>query len=256
MSKIKNKNNKKKTMDVGNGLSMLPGGWSFGEEIGDNFDDHIARSIPSYYETHKLALRLSDFFLSDKSVLVDIGSSSGSFVEKLCDHHKDRNSLEIKCIEIEKHFCDYAKNNFKKKGFTKKHDIKVFNEDMTNMSMEEQSVDLFTSFYTLQFIKPSKRSKVLEKIYKSLKWGGGLILYEKVRGSDARFQDILNHLLNLEKLDNGFLPQEIFSKSVSLVGKMEPFSDLGNRQILESVGFKDIEIIFKHINFQGYLCIK
>ena len=95
-----------------------------------------------------------------------------------------------------------------------------------------------------------------KKIYKSLKWGGGLILYEKVRGSDARFQDMLNHLLNLEKLDNGFLPQEIFSKSVSLAGKMEPFSDFGNRQILESVGFKDIEIVFKHINFQGYLCIK
>lgn len=256
MSKSKNKNNKKKTMDIGNGLSMLPGGWSFGEEIGDNFDDHIARSIPSYDETHKLALRLSDFFLSDKSVLVDIGSSSGSFVVKLCDHHEDRNRLEIKCIEIEKHFCDYAKNNFKKKGCIKKHDIKVFNEDIANMSIEEQSIDLFTSFYTLQFIKPSKRSKVLEKIYKSLKWGGGLILYEKVRGSDARFQDILNHLLNLEKLDNGFLPQEIFSKSLSLVGKMEPFSDVGNRQILESVGFKDIEIIFKHINFQGYLCIK
>ena len=67
---------------------------------------------------------------------------------------------------------------------------------------------------------------------------------------------MLNHLLNLEKLDNGFLPQEIFSKSVSLAGKMEPFSDFGNRQILESVGFKDIEIVFKHINFQGYLCIK
>ena len=256
MTKNKDKNNKKKTLDVGTGLSMLPGGWSFGEEIADNFDDHIARSIPSYDETHKLALRLSDFFLSDKSILVDIGSSSGSFVEKICDHHEDRNSLEIKCIEIEKHFCDYAMNIFKKKGLTKKHNIKVLNEDITKISMEEESVDLFTSFYTLQFIKPSERSKVLKKIYKSLKWGGGLILYEKVRGSDARFQDMLNHLLNLEKLDNGFLPQEIFSKSVSLAGKMEPFSDFGNRQILESVGFKEIEIVFKHINFQGYLCIK
>ena len=78
-------------MDVGNGFSMLPGGWSFGEGIADNFDDHIARSIPSYEDTHKMALRLSDFFLTNKSVIIDIGSSSGSFVEKLCDHHESRN---------------------------------------------------------------------------------------------------------------------------------------------------------------------
>ena len=156
----KPKKNKKKTMDVGNGFSMLPGGWSFGEGIADNFDDHIARSIPSYEDTHKMALRLSDFFLTNKSVIIDIGSSSGSFVEKLCDHHESRNKLEIKCIEIEKHFCDFAKNNFKKKGYTKMHSIKVFNEDISNMVLEEESVDLFTSFYTLQFIKPSKRTKI------------------------------------------------------------------------------------------------
>ena len=49
---------------------------------------------------------------------------------------------------------------------------------------------------------------------------------------------------------------EILSKSLSLTGRMEPFSDYGNRQILEKGGFSDIEVIFRFINFQGYLCIK
>ena len=36
------------------------------------------------------------------------------------------------------------------------------------------------------------RQKLIDKLYNSLNWGGGLILFEKIRGNDARFQDILN----------------------------------------------------------------
>ena len=70
------------------------------------------------------------------------------------------------------------------------------------------------------------------------------------------FQQALNYLQYIDKLENDFTPHEILSKSLSLAGKMEPFSDLGNKKILNEAGFNDIEIIFKHINFQGYLCIK
>ena len=113
-----------------------------------------------------------------------------------------------------------------------------------------------SSLFTLQFIKPSMRSEIINLIYKRLNWGGGFIFFEKVRGKDARFQDILNFLLNLEKIDQNFDPIEIYGKSMSLVGKMEPFTHNGNLKLLNEAGFKDIEVVFKFINFQGYLCIK
>ena len=40
--------------------------------------------------------------------------------------------------------------------------------------------------------KPKSRQLFINKIYNSLNWGGALILYEKIRGPDARFQDTLN----------------------------------------------------------------
>ena len=43
---------------------------------------------------------------------------------------------------------------------------------------------------------------------------------------------------------------------MSLVGSMEPFTNRGNLELLNNAGFKDIEVIFRFINFQGYLCIK
>ena len=73
---------------------------------------------------------------------------------------------------------------------------------------------------------------------------------------ESRFQDIMNFLINLEKTDQNFNPTEIYGKSMSLVGVMEPFTHNGNLQLLKKAGFKDIDVIFKYLNFQGYLCIK
>ena len=57
-----------------------------------------------------------------------------------------------------------------------------------------KNADLIVSSYSLQFISPKNRQKLVDKIYKSLNWGGAFILFEKIRGSDARFQDIMNFL--------------------------------------------------------------
>ena len=54
----------------------------------------------------------------------------------------------------------------------------------------------------------------------------------------------------------GSLPSEIFSKSRSLTGVLEPFSDSGNIEMFKRAGFKDIEYIFTNICFKGWICIK
>ena len=39
--------------------------------------------------------------------------------------------------------------------------------------------------------KTKTKSRNIKKIYKSLNWGGGFIMFEKVRAPDARFQDLM-----------------------------------------------------------------
>lgn len=249
-------NSKSNELDIGNQFIQNPGNWEFNEGIVDDFDDHIYRSIPRYKDCHNLGVIVSDFFLNDGSKIYDLGSTSGAFIEKLCLYHKGKKNLNVNCVEIMSNFCKFSEARFKKLELNKFHSIAVINDDIRNIAFEEKSIDFITSFFTLQFIKPSLRFEILSTIYRSLNWGGGFIFFEKVRGADARFQDILNYLLNMEKLEREFTHHEILAKSLALVGKMEPFSDFGNREILHQAGFRDIEVIFKHINFQGYLCIK
>ena len=116
--------------------------------------------------------------------------------------------------------------------------------------------DLILSYYTIQFIPPRHRQTIINKIYKSLNWGGAFIMFEKIRANDARFQDIFSIIYNDFKLKMSYSPDEIINKTKSLKGVLEPFSDFGNLGLLKRSGFKDIIPIFQWMNFKGYLSIK
>ena len=223
--------------------------WNFDGNVPEKFIKHILKSVPFYNEGHKLILGLSDFFLKDNSLCYDIGSSTGDLLIKLSKFTNKKTSF----IGVDKSnsMINFAKNNIKK---NKLKNIKVLNKDINKLKLKKS--DLIIAYYTLQFIEPRYKQLLLNKIYKSLNWGGALILFEKVRANDARFQDILNSLYYDFKEENGFKSNEIFDKEKSLRGVLEPFSDAGNKGLLKRAGFVDTISIYKYICFKGYLCVK
>ena len=140
----------------------------------------------------------------------------------------------------------------------KKHqnsdNVNFVNDDIVDVELE--SADLIVSYYTLQFIAPRYRQVIVDKIYQSLNWGGAFLLFEKVRAPDARFQDIMTELYVDYKLDNDFEPMEIFAKTRSLKGVLEPFSTAGNIDLMKRAGFVDFMSVIKYVNFEGFLAIK
>ena len=82
--------------------------------------------------------------------------------------------------------------------------LKFINDSIVTCDM--QMSDLIISF-TIQFIHPKHRQDVINKIYKSLNWGGAFLFFEKVRYNDARFQDIFTTLYNDYKLSR-LLPKK------------------------------------------------
>ena len=81
-------------------------------------------------------------------------------------------------------------------------------------------------------------------------------MFEKIRGPDARFQDLMSALYTDFKLSQGYNPEEIVGKARSLKGVLEPFSTQGNLDLLHRAGFVDCEVMFKYNCFEGFLCIK
>ena len=132
--------------------------------------------------------------------------------------------------------------------------VKFLNNNLNMINFLKSNI--IYSFYTIQFIHPSKRQALFNKIYKSLKWGGAFLMFEKVRANDARFQDMMTQIYMDYKIKQGFNEKEIIQKSRSLKGVMEPFSTKGNYDLLKRAGFKDIITVFKYLCFEGILAIK
>ena len=126
-----------------------------------------------------------------------------------------------------------SKQNIKN---SKIKDIYVFNKDISKVKLLKS--DLIISYYTIQFINPKKRQEIINKIYKSLNWGGCFVMFEKFRGPDARFQDLFVQIYNDFKQSKGFSVREIFNKQKSLRGILEPFSDYGNLSLLKRLVLK------------------
>ena len=236
-------------MEVGHAIVANRGRWSFGGDVAKSFVPHIKRSVPYYEEGHDLICDLSAFFLRSDSICYEIGTSTGELLDKLAKRHAGLDNLKLIGLDNEQKMVDEAQQRF-----AEDQRIEVLCEDA--VFHEYQPADLIVAYYTVQFIHPKFRQELINRIYERLNWGGAFILFEKVRGPDARFQDIQSLLYTKFKRDNDFSDTEILNKSDSLKGVLEPFSTAGNIGLLERAGFSDIMPVFRWLCFEGVLCIK
>lgn len=233
---------------VGQGIQAANSNWTFKGKVANTFDSHINKSVPFYKEGHQLINQVSDFFIKEDSICYEIGCSTGTIIKSLGNRHKNKKKSKFIGIDLEKDMIKFAKKTNKVKNVKLEH--------ANALKYKFKKSDLIISYYTMQFIRPRERQKLFNMIFKSLNWGGAFIMFEKVRARDARFQDLTVALYNEYKLNNGFSPTEIFNKTRSLKGVLEPFSSRGNSELLDRAGFKDYMNIFKYVCFSGFLAIK
>lgn len=236
-------------MKVGHSIEAKNANWNFGGNVPDTFVDHIRQSVPLYEEGHDLICQLSDFFCSNGGVCYELGVSTGELLKKLAVHNAHKPDIRCIGLDVETAMINKAREHCKDVK-----NIEILQEDIR--LYEYENADMMVSYYCMQFVPPRDRQEIFNKIYESLNWGGAFILFEKVRGPDARFQDILTSLYADFKTRNGFSAEEILSKTRSLKGILEPFSTEGNLGLLKRAGFVDIMTIQKYICFEGFLAIK
>lgn len=238
-----------KDKSVGQGISSERASWNFSGSVAETFDEHVRKSVPLYEEGHELVCLLSDFFCHNDSVCYELGVSTGVLTKKLALHNKHKPSIKWVGIDSEQPMVDKARENCKDL-----QNVELHCDDI--LTFDYQKSDLIVAYYTAQFVQPRLRQELFTKIYESLNWGGAFLLFEKVRGCDARFQDIMTSIYTDFKVRNGFSADEIVNKSQSLRGVLEPFSTQGNLGLIQRAGFVDVMTIMKYVCFEGFLAIK
>jgi tRNA (cmo5U34)-methyltransferase len=228
----------------------MSGTWRFDAEITPIFDEHVRNHVPLYAEIHEMVTSLSGWFLEDGTNAYDIGTSLGEVLGNLVRTYPFK--------RINYHGIDTSPEMVAKTSerFNVVPNVNIHNADITDTHFIIENASLVTSILTIMFIAQKHRREVVQKIYDGLNAGSAFIMVEKVIGSNARFDEMWVELYHDMKHRNGVSEADIFKKSRAIRGVLKPNTVEENIKLLNSVGFKDVDMFFKWGNFAGFIAIK
>ncbi len=222
--------------------------FEFDEEVATVFDDMIDRSVPFYKEVLSLISTLVEYNTKKDDTVCDLGCSTASTLLEI--YAKSSKKLKLIGIDNSNAMIKRAKRKIAAFGA----DIKIKEGDFIVDEMPKAKIILAN--YTLQFVRPSKREEVLKKIYDALENNGIFIFNEKIIYENKKLNKQMIDIYYDFKKEKGYSEYEIAKKREALENVLIPYSEEENIALAKSVGFKNVNTIFKWANFACFLAKK
>jgi tRNA (cmo5U34)-methyltransferase len=222
--------------------------FEFDEEVAAVFDDMLERSVPFYKESQKITQFFVKKNLPEDGLIYDLGCSTASL---LLNIHRD---LDLNATLIGLDTSDAMLDQARKKCEAYGANIEVINADILEYNYKR--ADLFISNYTLQFIRPLMREKLIKKLANSLKKEGLFIFSEKVISHHSKLnKDLIECYYDFKKTQ-GYSEYEIMQKREALENVLVPYSEEENIKMALENGFSHCEVVFRWANFATFIAIK
>jgi len=222
--------------------------FEFDSAVASVFDDMLERSVPFYAEVQKLIIDLIAAEQADGKKLIDLGSSTASFLLNLQAALKS--DMELVGIDNSAAMVERARQKAQAFGA----DIKLIHGDLFEHDFE--GYDFIVSNYTLQFVRPLQRIELVSQIHKGLKTNGVFVFSEKITFSNKRLDKEMIDIYHNFKKARGYSHFEISQKREALENVLVPFTAQENIKMCQKAGFTDIETIFQWANFVTFVARK
>jgi len=232
--------------------TVVPGPrWAFDAAVTDAFDDMLRRSIPQYDVMRDATTDLICRYAMPETRIVDYGCSRGEQLRRVIDKLGALN--QYLGIEISEPMLDAARESLA--AWIRMGKAEIRRLDLrTELPGGRASVAY--SVLTLQFVPIEYRQRIVQHIYDTLSSGGAFVLVEKVLGAsyalDHAFVDLYYEL----KQRNGYAPNDIDRKRLSLEGVLVPITADWNERLLRNAGFRSIDCYWRWMNFAGWIAVK
>jgi len=222
--------------------------FEFDEAVASVFDDMLSRSVPFYNEVRELIISLLLTVQKDEKRVLDLGSSTAKFLLEL--DSKMTTKMKLKGIDNSEAMVDRAKKKCQAFGA----DIELELADMLDYNYSNE--DIVIANYTLQFIRPIHRTKLVKKLYRSLSEGGLFIFSEKVSFENKELDSHIIEVYHGYKQSQGYSQFEISQKREALENVLVPFSIEENILMCKEAGFTKIDTLFQWANFVTFIAQK
>jgi tRNA (cmo5U34)-methyltransferase len=240
---------------VDGSLEQQEGGWTFDEEVAEEFDSHVRKSIPMYDQVQTQVVDLADWFLQSEGdeYVYDLGCATGTTIERLVERFGSEGPPSFVGIDLQAPMLRRARER------VGHHSNVDFLQADVSSHTSFPSASLVISLFTMSFVREADRRRLVERIYEDLEYGGAFVFAEKTRARSARFQDIWNEEYWDFKAEQGLSEEEILGKAKTLRGQLRPLSVAEYEGLLADAGFdieRDVDVFFKWFPWTGFVARK
>jgi tRNA (cmo5U34)-methyltransferase len=223
----------------------------FNKTVAAAFDDMVGRSVPYYAEIQRITAEIAADFAVPGSNLYDLGCSTGTTM-KLMDETVDPD-VRMVGIDNSDDMLDQAKK--KHEEITKRRRVDFVNADFhEGLLIENASV--VTMLFTLQFVRPLYRERLLQLIFDGMRDDGVLLLAEKTTSEHTLLNRLFIKYYYNYKKRVGYSETEIARKREALENVLIPYRYEENVELLKKVGFRHVEESFRWYNFCLMVAVK
>lgn len=222
--------------------------FEFDSAVAAVFDDMLSRSVPFYDEVRGLVISL---ILSDSREglrVLDLGSSTAKFLLDL--YSKADVTLQLTGIDNSPAMLERARQKCQAFGA----DVTLELADMLTYDFGKK--DVIVANYTLQFIRPLQRTRLVKRIADALEEDGMFIFSEKVVFEEKKLDKQMIDIYYGYKRSQGYSEYEIAQKREALENVLVPFTIEENIRMCEEAGFSKVDTIFQWANFVTFVAKK
>ena len=224
----------------------------FDDQVAQVFDDMIARSIPGYATIISTIGQFAKKYYKSNSQIYDLGCSLGGVTFEIC---KQLEESDFNLIAIDNSEAMIERLLQRKAIIGGLEDrVEILFADINDVVIENASIVILN--FTLQFLPPKYRNRLVKRIYDGLIPGGILILSEKIIFSDENFNNLFVEMYHKFKESNGYSELEISQKRLALENILIPETLGMHKRRHVSAGFQSFEVWFQNLNFASTISLK
>ncbi|MGA9616663.1 carboxy-S-adenosyl-L-methionine synthase CmoA [Serratia proteamaculans] len=227
------------------------GDWTFDERVAEVFPDMIQRSVPGYSNIISMIGMLAERFVQPDSQVYDLGCSLGAATLSMRRNIKVA-GCNIIAVDNSPAMVERCRRHID--AFRADTPVEVIEADILDINIENASMVVLN--FTLQFLEPADRLRLLEQVYRGLRPGGALVLSEKFSFEDADVGELLFNMHHDFKRANGYSELEISQKRSMLENVMLTDSVAAHKTRLKQAGFEHAEVWFQCFNFGSLIALK
>jgi tRNA (cmo5U34)-methyltransferase len=226
-------------------------GFRFDEDVVAVFPDMIKRSVPGYQTIIAMTGTLAERYAQANSNCYDLGCSLGASTLAM---RRAINVTNCRIVAVDNSPEMIKRCKAILSAESSNVPVDLIRADILDSTIVDASMVVMN--FTLQFIAPTLREKLIQEIYRGLKPGGIFILSEKIAFADQHLNELMVDLHHSFKRANHYSDLEISQKRTALDNVLLPETLTKHRARLHDAGFNKVEPWFQCFNFASLLAIK